>query len=108
MILSQSIQVDQHDSIPALSAGDACRVLLNDLRRNGNQEFQCHRVFLLETARLKRRFSHIPSDLVVECVTAHRKPPDVRTWRLSNQSCVGTLPPSTSTPHWPACLARHW
>src|SRR5437016_5406519 len=46
------------------------------------------------------------SNLVVEQVTAHRKPPDVRIWRLSNQSRVGTFPPSTSTPHWPACWAR--
>ena len=51
---------------------------------------------------------HIPPDLVVECGTAHRKPPDVRIWRLSSQSRVGTLPPSTSTPHWPACWARRW
>ena len=49
---------------------------------------------------------HIPSDLVVECIPAHRKPPEVRIWRLSSQSCVGTVPPSTSTPHWPACWAR--
>src|SRR5215831_15758087 len=34
---------------------------------------------------------------------AHRKPPDVRICRLSLQSGVGTRPPSTSTPHWPAC-----
>src|SRR5262245_65678738 len=50
--------------------------------------------------------NHIPSDLVVACVTAQRKPPEVRICRLRNQSCVGTRPPSTSTPHWPACLAR--
>jgi hypothetical protein len=50
--------------------------------------------------------NHIPSNLVVEQVTAHRKPPDVRIGRLSNQSRVGTFPPSTSTPHWPACWAR--
>ena len=31
-----------------------------------------------------------------------------RIWRLSNQSRVGTVPPSTSTPHWPACWARRW
>ncbi|HEY5869726.1 MAG TPA: hypothetical protein VI542_29870, partial [Candidatus Tectomicrobia bacterium] len=37
---------------------------------------------------------HIPSLLVVECVTAHRKPPEVRICRLSSQSRVGTLPPS--------------
>jgi hypothetical protein len=43
---------------------------------------------------------------VMERVITHRKPPDVRMWRLSNQSCVGTFPPSTSTPHWPLCLAR--
>jgi hypothetical protein len=30
---------------------------------------------------------------------AHRKPPEVRICRLSIQSCVGTRPPSTSTPH---------
>src|SRR5215468_10379777 len=36
---------------------------------------------------------------VVKRVLTHRKPPDVRIWRLSNQSCVGTFPPSTSTPH---------
>src|SRR4029453_15457913 len=52
--------------------------------------------------------SHIPSDLVVTCVTAQRKPPEVRIWRLRNQSRVGTVPPSTSTPHRPACLERHW
>jgi len=49
---------------------------------------------------------HIPPNLVVEGVTAHRKPPEVRIWRLRNQSRVGTFPPSTSTPQWPACLAR--
>ena len=49
---------------------------------------------------------HIPPNLVVEHVTAHRKPPEVRIWRLRSQSRVGTLPPSTSTPHWPACRAR--
>src|SRR5215510_4821522 len=42
------------------------------------------------------KFFHIPPDLVVACVTAHRKPPEVRIWRLSNQSRVGTVPPSTS------------
>src|SRR5712691_12716291 len=49
---------------------------------------------------------HIPPDLVVRGITAHRKPPDVRICRLRNQSRVGTVPPSTSTPHWPACWAR--
>ena len=53
-----------------------------------------------------RRNFHIPSDLVVECGTAHRKPPEVRICRLRNQSAVGTRPPSTSTPHCPACWAR--
>src|SRR4030095_4729010 len=43
---------------------------------------------------------------VVKRVPAQRNPPEVRIWRLRNQSCVGTLPPSTSTPHCPACLAR--
>ena len=42
-------------------------------------------------------------DLVVRSITAHRKPPEVRICRLRNQSRVGTVPPSTSTPHWPAC-----
>src|SRR5215510_4824367 len=36
-------------------------------------------------------------------VSTHRKPPEVRICRLRNQSVVGTRPPSTSTPHWPAC-----
>ena len=49
---------------------------------------------------------HIPPNLVVECVPTHRKPPEVRICRLSIQSGVGTRPPSTSTPHWPACCAR--
>src|SRR5215475_5815571 len=51
---------------------------------------------------------HIPPNLVVRSITAHRKPPDVRICRLRNQSRVGTVPPSTSTPHWPACCARRW
>src|SRR5712691_4354987 len=46
------------------------------------------------------------SHYVVEAVTADRKPPEVRICRLRNQSAVGTRPPSTSTPHWPACWAR--
>ncbi len=49
---------------------------------------------------------HIPPNLVVECITAQRKPPEVSIWRFSNQSRVGTVPPSTSTPHCPACWAR--
>jgi hypothetical protein len=49
---------------------------------------------------------HIPPNLVVERVTAHRKPPEVRICRLRNQSAVGTRPSSTSTPHCPACWAR--
>ena len=49
---------------------------------------------------------HIPSDLVVELLTTHRKPPEVRICRLSIQSDVGTRPPSTSTPHSPVFLAR--
>jgi hypothetical protein len=40
--------------------------------------------------------------------TTQRKPPEVRIRRLRNQSAVGMRPPSTSTPHCPACLARHW
>jgi hypothetical protein len=51
---------------------------------------------------------HIPSHLVVACVPVYRKPPEVRIWRLRNQSRVGTVPPSTSTPHCPACWARRW
>jgi hypothetical protein len=43
--------------------------------------------------------THIPPDLVVRGIPAHRKPPEVRIWRLRNQSAVGTRPPSTSTPH---------
>jgi len=39
-------------------------------------------------------------------VITHRKPPEVRICRLRNQSAVGTRPPSTSTPHCPACWAR--
>src|SRR6266705_2313981 len=39
---------------------------------------------------------HIPSLLVVERVTAQRKPPEVRMCRLSIQSRVGTRPPSRS------------
>ena len=50
-----------------------------------------------------QKIEHIPPNLVVECVPTHRKPPEVRIWRLSNQSRVGTVPPSTSTPHRPAC-----
>src|SRR5215472_14818408 len=42
--------------------------------------------------------THIPPNLVVRSITAHRKPPDVRICRLRNQSRVGTVPPSTSTP----------
>ena len=58
---------------------------------------------LRPSAALAAENLHIPSDLVVECGTAHRKPPEVRICRLRNQSRVGTVPPSTSTPHWPAC-----
>jgi hypothetical protein len=43
--------------------------------------------------------THIPSYLVVEDTTTHRKPPEVRICRLRNQSAVGTRPPPTSTPH---------
>jgi hypothetical protein len=49
------------------------------------------------------RVFHIPPNYVVKRVTAQRKPPEVRICRLRNQSCVGTLPPSTSTLHCPAC-----
>src|SRR5262249_17806213 len=42
--------------------------------------------------------------MVVKRVLTHRKLPEVRIWRLRNQSRVGTVPPATSTPHCPACL----
>jgi hypothetical protein len=48
---------------------------------------------------ISSKFLHIPPDLVVRGIPAHRKPPEVRIWRLRNQSAVGTRPPSTSTPH---------
>jgi DNA-binding transcriptional LysR family regulator len=46
---------------------------------------------------------HILPNYVVKRALTHRKPPEVRICRLRNQSRVGTVPPSTSTPHWPAC-----
>jgi hypothetical protein len=49
---------------------------------------------------------YIPPNYVVEDAITHRKPPEVRIWTLRNQSRVGTRPPSTSTSHWPVCLAR--
>jgi hypothetical protein len=49
---------------------------------------------------------HIRPNFVVERVTAHRNPREVRMWRFRNQSRVGTVPPSTSTPPCPACVAR--
>src|SRR5262249_16625332 len=69
---------------------------------------QGHAVSERPVNRLLHELGHIPSDLVVACVPAHRRPPDVRIWRLRNQSRVGTVPPSTSTPHCPACWARRW
>jgi len=54
----------------------------------------------------KPGYYHIPSPVVVACMSTHRKPTDVRRWRGSSQSCVGIVPPVTSTPHWPACWAR--
>ena len=59
----------------------------------------------METLGMYSAF-HIPLNYVVERVPAQRNPPEVRIWRFRNQSCVGTLPPSTSTPHCPACCAR--
>jgi hypothetical protein len=41
---------------------------------------------------------HTPSDFVVECVTAHRKPPEVRIWTLRHQSAVGALMQWTRPP----------
>src|SRR5262245_38863296 len=40
-------------------------------------------------------------DFVVTGVTAQRNPPEVRIWTLRHPSRVGTVPPSTSTLHWP-------
>jgi hypothetical protein len=54
----------------------------------------------------KPGYYHIPSPVVVACMPTHRKPTDVGLWRGSSQSCVGTVPSVTSTPHWPACWAR--
>src|SRR5438128_12444025 len=54
-----------------------------------------------KSSHAQSNYYHIPPNLVVERVTTHRKPPEVRIWRLSNQSRVGTVPPSTSTPHCP-------
>src|SRR5262249_33854163 len=56
--------------------------------------------------KLLGKIFHIPPNYVVEDGTTQRKPPEVRIWTLRNQSRVGTCPPSTSTPHFPACLAR--
>jgi hypothetical protein len=83
-----------------LASGQAQR------RREVAQLLGVHRNTIGHGLALYETGGHIPSDLVVECVTAHRKPPDVRIWRLSNQSRVGTFPPSTATPHCPACWAR--
>src|SRR5215831_6412745 len=79
-----------------------------DLFMDELREF--HTAFRACFARQEPRdqFFHIPLNLVVERVTTHRKPPDVRICRLRNQSRVGTFPPSTSTPHCPACWARRW
>jgi Hydantoinase/oxoprolinase N-terminal region len=51
-------------------------------------------------------FSTFPRIAWWSVAFAHRRPPEVRMCRLSIQSCVGTRPPSTSTPHCPACWAR--
>src|ERR671932_2006523 len=50
-------------------------------------------------------FTAHPACVVQDALT-HRKPPEVRRCRLSIQSGAGTRPPSTSTPHGPACRAR--
>ena len=62
-----------------------------------------HGALVIDDSDKKR---HIPPDYVVERVTLQRKPPEVRIRRLRNQSRVGTVPPSTSTPQWLACWAR--
>jgi hypothetical protein len=86
-------------------------VLVIDLAVVKGHELGGNPVWLLNVAPLsgtKTEIIHIPSHLVVEGVPAHRKPPEVRIWRLRNQSRVGTVPPSTSTPHCPPCWARRW
>src|SRR6266849_6398792 len=71
--------------------------------RSKGSESTCIRSGL--TTFLHYAFSAHPN-YVVECGIAHRKPPDVRICRWRNQSAVGTRPPSTATPHCPACLPR--
>jgi hypothetical protein len=67
------------------------RVVMGQVCRN--------RLFLQAFRDGRDRYGHIPPNYVVRCVTTHRKPPEVRIWRLSIQSDVGTRPPSTSTSH---------
>src|SRR5216683_2661252 len=50
----------------------------------------------LPVERVVAQIFHIPPDLVVRGIPAHRKPPEVMICRLRNQSAVGTRPPSTS------------
>ena len=62
----------------------------------------------LATAVVNGKIYHIPSNLVVAYHESHWNPPLVRIWRLTNQSRVGTFPPSTSMAHFPPFIARRW
>jgi replicative superfamily II helicase len=77
---------------------------IND--KQGPALYLCPDNFLIEQTCEQAKQFHIPSYLVVEDTTTHRKPPEVRICRLRNQAAVGNRPPSTSTPHCPACWAR--
>jgi hypothetical protein len=93
---------EQHSTILRINDG------IDTLTDQAIQVGLDYRTVLLHLSLLEHFtvIQHIPPNLVVERVTAHRKPPEVRIWRLSHQSRVGTFPPSTSTPHCPACWAR--
>jgi hypothetical protein len=69
----------------------------------GEIAYEAYHEALREYRRTHNDHFHIPPNYVVQHVPTHRKPPEVRIWTLRNQSRVGTVPPSTSTPHWPAC-----
>jgi hypothetical protein len=98
--------VDVHDATALMSQHDEYEEHAVCDGRHG-EEVACHDVLdVIVEKGLPRGRGHIPADLVVAGVTAHRKPPEVRICRLRNQSWVGTRPPSTSMPHWPACCAR--
>src|SRR5262249_9616610 len=95
--------LDPHPDVQALgSQGIGQAVPIQEFSLTGASQTRTERNGLTDANDIL----HIPPNFVVKCVTAHRKPPEVRICRLRNQSLVGTLPPSTSTPHWPACCAR--